>query len=196
MGGLGYANQVSLDAHLVGKAITKYEFERLGLDFNKIRVGEHGKPVHGKLAFNVSHTKNIVVGAFLESESLQVGIDAIEKEGRFSEIIVKKRFSENEQRLVDLDKSNFSKIWVMKEAYLKTVGDGIAFGLDRIDTVTSDGEFLISVDGKVVEDSQFKFIDVNESVDCCVVVKNGKRNVLDKMKIAKKKKKKKKKKKS
>ena len=34
---------------------------------------------------------------------------------------------------------------------MKAVGDGIAFGLDRTDTVTCGGEFLISVDGKIVE---------------------------------------------
>merc|ERR1712020_696828 len=99
--------------------MTKYEFDRLGLNFGEIKIGKHGKPLHDKVAFNVSHTKNIVIGAFLKGANLQVGIDAIEKEGRFSELIVKKRFSKNEQRLVGLDERNFSKIWVMKEAYLK-----------------------------------------------------------------------------
>lgn len=169
-----YADKSALNAHLIGKAMTKFEFERLRLDYEKITVGVHGKPIHGNIAFNVSHSKDAVVAAFSEREnvsSLSLGVDVIDSHGRYSEIVVKKRFSIAENILVEQDKLNFAKIWAVKEAYLKAIGSGIAFGLNRIDTVSENGDFKISVDGNVQNDCDIGFLDVSEGLTCCLVVK-------------------------
>merc|ERR1719162_2499054 len=82
-----YSDKSALNAHLIGKAMTKFEFERLGLDYEKITVGVHGKPVHESIAFNVSHSKDTVVAAFLAHRNvatLSLGIDVIESHGRYS----------------------------------------------------------------------------------------------------------------
>ena len=47
-----------------------------------------------------------------------------------------------------------TKIWCLKEAYVKAIGEGVGFGLQRIDVSLSDDGVLISVkvDGKALED--------------------------------------------
>jgi hypothetical protein len=47
-----------------------------------------------------------------------------------------------------------TKIWCLKEAYVKAVAEGVGFGLQRIDISLNDDGVLVSVkvDGKALED--------------------------------------------
>jgi hypothetical protein len=47
-----------------------------------------------------------------------------------------------------------TKIWCLKEAYVKAIGEGVGFGLRRIDvSLTDDGSLnSVKVDGKLLED--------------------------------------------
>jgi 4'-phosphopantetheinyl transferase len=48
-----------------------------------------------------------------------------------------------------------TKIWCLKEAYVKAIGEGVGFGLQRIDVSLSNNGVLegVKVDGKVLEDN-------------------------------------------
>jgi 4'-phosphopantetheinyl transferase len=48
-----------------------------------------------------------------------------------------------------------TKIWCLKEAYVKAIGEGVGFGLQRIDVSLSDDGVLekVEVDGKALEDN-------------------------------------------
>jgi 4'-phosphopantetheinyl transferase len=47
-----------------------------------------------------------------------------------------------------------TKIWCLKEAYVKAIGEGVGYGLQRIDVSLRDDEVPVSVkvDGKALED--------------------------------------------
>jgi 4'-phosphopantetheinyl transferase len=47
-----------------------------------------------------------------------------------------------------------TKIWCLKEAYVKAIGEGVGFGLQRIDVSLSDDGALrgVKADGKVLEE--------------------------------------------
>jgi len=47
-----------------------------------------------------------------------------------------------------------TKIWCLKEAYVKAIAEGVGFGLQRIDvSLTDDGALRsVKVDGKALED--------------------------------------------
>lgn len=96
----------------------------------------HGKPsiVDGRgILFNVSHSGNRAVIAFSGAE---VGVD-IERVRPFSEPmnLVKRFFSAQEREAfekVDAEEQEalFFRCWTRKEAFVKALGDGLAFGLD------------------------------------------------------------------
>jgi phosphopantetheinyl transferase len=46
-----------------------------------------------------------------------------------------------------------TKIWCLKEAYVKAIGEGVGYGLQRIDVSLSDDGVLesVKVDGKVLK---------------------------------------------
>jgi len=121
-----YACRKAALAHLVGRAMTVH-----ALDSHDVTIGSHGKPLHAEYSFNVSHTEQLVVGAFSNHSARNVGIDVL-ADGRYSQAVVEKRFSENERSLVAEDRAHFGRIWTMKEAYLKAIGQGIRFGLERV----------------------------------------------------------------
>lgn len=110
--------------------VSKFEEERVGtFSWNDWLVGKHSKPYinHG-IQFNISHSEDIVVVAFSESE---VGID-IEKKRiiRINEMLNCLHPSE---KFYVLKSGNpidaFYKVWTRKEAYLKAIGQGIVNGL-------------------------------------------------------------------
>ena len=111
---------------------------------------EHGKPVldpafHSlDLQFNLSHTKG--VSLFAVASGLAVGIDVERTDrGARSDIEVAERYfteeeartlrslPEHEQRLA------FFRCWTRKEAFVKSLGRGLPFGLDRFEVSLAPG---------------------------------------------------------
>lgn len=94
--------------------------------------GKHGKPFlkNVDLHFNVSHSEDMAVFAFANSE---VGVD-IEKIKTFKEDVAKRFFNHNEyQQLMQLPKEEqlegFYQIWSKKEAFIKLIGTGVFVSL-------------------------------------------------------------------
>ena len=110
---------------------------------------KHGKPVlannqkYADITFNVSHSYEFALIAI--SLKQNIGID-VEKINRRSDPrpLVTRFFSKAEQSefnaLPETIKAKaFCACWVRKEAFIKAIGDGVAYGLDTFD-VTVDPE--------------------------------------------------------
>lgn len=105
---------------------------------------KNGKPfVYNSkdVQFNISHSKNCILLGFVKKH--QIGIDVeYTKRPIEVELIAKSFFAEEEvNNLLALDKcyqnEAFYNCWTRKEAFIKALGDGLAFPLN---------EFVVSLD--------------------------------------------------
>lgn len=104
--------------------ITNYE-----LTFNK-----YNKPYlkNRNIYFNISHDKNTTILVISDKE---IGVDI--EYYTYKESVMKKYYNEFEQQEI-INSNNkeyeFTRIWVMKEAFVKMKGQGISYGLQNVDT--------------------------------------------------------------
>lgn len=104
--------------------ITNYE-----LAFNK-----YNKPYlkDSNIYFNISHDKNTTILVISDKE---IGVDI--EYYTYKESVMKKYYNEFEQQEI-INSNNkeyeFTRIWVMKEAFVKMKGQGISYGLQNVDT--------------------------------------------------------------
>ncbi|MBR2284530.1 MAG: 4'-phosphopantetheinyl transferase superfamily protein [Ruminococcus sp.] len=103
----------------------------------QLAYGEHGKPYlpeHPELHFNLSHT--VGAAACLVSQA-ECGVD-IERVRTMRENVLRRAYSPAEQQLVlsapepERDML-FTRLWTLKEAYVKALGTGIAYPLATAD---------------------------------------------------------------
>lgn len=124
------ARKQSLGAGLLLGDILK---ER-GLSDSKVRFGLNGKPEIEGICFNLSHSKNMVIGAVGEKS---VGCD-IEQISKAPEKVAGRFFGENEIEYLNRiseDKRNkeFYRLWTMKESYIKMTGEGMRLPLHQFE---------------------------------------------------------------
>lgn len=142
----------------IEKNITSHELLNKVLHLHGINkytlvYNEFGKPYleNNLLFFNISHDKDITVLVISDKE---IGIDLEYLTYRKS--VICKYFNEKEQQI--MKKSNnleydFTKIWVMKESFVKKKGIGLQFGLKNVDTtkitnqidLIDKGNYLIAI---------------------------------------------------
>ena len=121
--------------YLAGRALLRHALAQYtGEDASsfQIEVSPAGKPecTFGP-AISVSHSGDIVVCAVAEGT---VGVDVEAGHARETEEIAARYFTPAEARWIAGDSATrFRMLWVLKEAYLKAVGVGIAGGLDSLD---------------------------------------------------------------
>ena len=121
-----------------------------------------GKPVlHNRpdVHFSLSHSGEMAVCAISESN---VGCD-IESVGKFRELLAKKICSPAElEYLYSLDENEraggFTRLWTLKESYMKFTGDGLSAGADRI------GFILTPSGAKLPGHGELSFFEY--AVDC------------------------------
>ena len=125
---------------------------RLGIRPESIELvyGAHGKPALAQrcassdLRFNVSHSDDVAAYAFspgreigIDIESIRVIDDAEDIAARF----FSRRENEAYHALDPRDRSlGFFNCWTRKEAFVKALGDGLDFPLDRFDVSLAPGE--------------------------------------------------------
>ena len=115
----------------------------LGVDAADVRLaeGEHGRPaldpVHGDaFDFNWSHSGERALVAL--AHGLAPGIDLERRRERANALEIARRFFTADEAawLEALDESErsaaFLELWTAREAVLKALGRGIAFGLDKL----------------------------------------------------------------
>lgn len=140
----------------------------------EFRYGEFGKPelaeVSGALEFSLTHSDDVALIAVANNRRVGVDIErvrAVEDAAR----IVERFFapSEREAFLRELDycrEEAFLRAWTRKEAYLKGIGEGLAFALDRVEVSLASGEppRLIRVEGRPDEPANWSLIDLEPRV--------------------------------
>ena len=112
-----------------------------------LSIDPYGKPFikGGNYSFNLSHSKDILVCAF--SYLPYIGVDLEVSRTISNPLSLSTRFF-NKADVNALEFSSnkndaFLKIWTQKEAYVKAIGRGIAYGLDRFVVVDNDGSFTV-----------------------------------------------------
>ncbi len=106
-------------------------------EFGKPYASEPGYP-----HFNLSHGGQRIALAFALQQPIGVDVEALQR--RHSSLDLAERFfaAEEARALADLGPAQrqqaFVNLWTCKEAVLKAIGRGIAFGLDRL-RFTLDG---------------------------------------------------------
>ncbi len=132
--------------------------------------GEHGRPAlaagHGSsVDFNWSHSGDRAVAAMGHGVSLGIDIEHVRARPRALEI-AERYFSHTEFAALksvppEQRSAAFLDIWTAKEAVLKALGRGIAFGLHRLDISVDDGQpRLRRLEGEDVADWNLQRIPV------------------------------------
>ena len=108
----------------LGAGILLYNgLKELNIDYN-ITYNEYNKPYLDNIYFNISHSNNLVVCVFSDSE---IGVD-IEKIKPFDNII-NNIFTTNEINYIKNNNQDnnllYTKLWTIKESLLKYLGLGI-----------------------------------------------------------------------
>lgn len=123
---------------LLTKVLEKEKVTNTDIVFN-----EHDKPYlkDNKLYFNISHDRNMTV---LVTSDKEIGVDL--EYLTYKPSVVNKYFTPKEQEIIKNSKNkeyDFTKIWVMKESYVKMLGIGILYGLEKVDTIKLIKKFEI-----------------------------------------------------
>ncbi len=139
-----------------------------GIDFD---YEENGKPVLGvgvdrDFHFNVSHSRDLLVIAI--GRGFPLGID-IETTRALPDrdAVARSYFSRIEyDRLVALPSHRrdvaFFECWTRKEAFVKAIGDGLTYPLDRFEVTfgTDDQACFVHISGDRAEASRWALIDL------------------------------------
>jgi len=141
--GAGNARAVRVAARA---ALERLLREYAGAAAFEIAIGHHGKPFVPALPwldFNLSHAGKHVALAFARNQAL--GVDIEEYARNPSAGLAKRFFSPGESAALarltpDKRSAAFLHLWTHKEAVLKALGEGLSFGLDRV-------EFALDPDG-------------------------------------------------
>lgn len=125
--------------------------ERLGVrpDAVELVYGQHGKPAlssrfaHAALCFNVSHAEDVALYAFSHRRNVGVDVEAV-RELHDADAVARRFFSRREVEeyaaLGSRDRPlGFFNCWTRKEAFVKAIGDGLQYPLDRFDVSLAPG---------------------------------------------------------
>lgn len=142
-----YRQEVDRKNSIVTYLMLQYALrECFGIVTFKVKFGEYGKPYlpeHPRIHFSISHCKE---GCAVAVARKPVGVD-IQEIRPFSWNIAKRVCCESElaqlKKCADLEKC-FAKMWTMKESYIKMIGQGLSYGMDRIDTTTNCASVTVS----------------------------------------------------
>ncbi len=122
--------------------------ERLGCALKDlvIAIDEHGKPflnadLGQALYFNLSHAGRYALVAM--SKTSPVGVDIEKINSKVDFLAIAERFFTSQEcayindREVEQQADIFFRIWTLKEAYVKAIGRGLAYGLDKFSVISS-----------------------------------------------------------
>ncbi len=106
---------------------------------------EFGKPYlkdYLNIHFNISHTKGAIICAISDKP---VGVD-IERIRKANKQVVKKCFTVDEQNYIFSNEKSiderFTRIWTMKEAYVKWIGQGMEIPFNSFDVLRNDNYLI------------------------------------------------------
>ena len=130
----------------------------------EVKYNKYGKPDIGNgLHFNISHTRGFVCCAISDKP---VGVDAEYVRPVNIDIINKVCSIAEKQAVLSSDNAvnEFFRYWTLKESYIKMIGMGLSFPMNKI-SFSFDGNTVLST----AEDAQFDTICIEGYITalCC-----------------------------
>jgi 4'-phosphopantetheinyl transferase len=149
--------------YLAGRALLRYAVaDRTGRAASSLRieVAANGKPTcAGGPHVSLSHSGDLVVCAVAP---VAVGIDVEVAAPRDIQAVAERYFTAAENRwLAGADPQRFRMLWVLKEAYLKALGTGLAGGLDSLECRIEPPVILARTEG--AEPPQLRLFGCSEA---------------------------------
>ncbi|KPJ67459.1 MAG: hypothetical protein AMJ43_04175 [Coxiella sp. DG_40] len=127
----------------------------------------YGKPKVENIRFNISHSQDLALFAFTKYSDVGVDIEFVKKDFD-GDNIAHRFFSEYEiQSLSKLPSakrsSAFFNCWTRKEAFIKAIGKGLSFPLNKFDVDISHSQksLLLNVRSNEYKVSDWKLIDLD-----------------------------------
>ncbi|MCW3072750.1 MAG: 4-phosphopantetheinyl transferase [Bacteroidetes bacterium] len=99
----------------------------------ELKLNEYGKPfIDNKFHFNISHSKDLIVGICTVEGSVGIDIEAVEPVNMedFKDVLTEQEWLGVTQPLTGIE--NFYKIWTSKEAVMKADGRGLSIPLKEV----------------------------------------------------------------
>ncbi|MDP9051403.1 MAG: 4'-phosphopantetheinyl transferase superfamily protein [Acidobacteriota bacterium] len=114
-----------------------------------------GDPIH----FNVSHSENRALFAFCTTTALSVDVEAVRPLPDMLQV-ARSTFSISELKALEalapeIQYQAFFRCWTRKEAFVKALGDGLSYPLERFSVSLDEPAHLIHVDGEPAASSQW-----------------------------------------
>src|SRR5438874_9526998 len=141
------------DRFIVGRArLRQLLAARLGTRPESVELvyGAHGKPALARrfadsdLRFNVSHCDDVTLYAFSCGREIGVDVEAVRVLGDADDIAGRFFSHRENQAYRALERRDrplgFFQCWTRKEAFIKALGDGLSYPLDRFDVSLAPGE--------------------------------------------------------
>lgn len=129
-----------------------YLFKKHNIDYKLLSVTDKGKLyADGEFHFNISHSERYVVFSVGDYEN---GID-IERVDIYNESVIEHFFSENEREFVNKNIMSFSRLWTLKESYIKALGEGLYKDIKAFEI-----SYEISLDKAFVDGANYCFDDL------------------------------------
>lgn len=137
-------------------------------DFSYTKEGKPYMKEYPEMFFNISHTRNMITCVISNRE---VGTD-IEHVRNFHDATIKRVFTEKEKILAGQDGEGYIRLWTMKEACAKLLGNGLSDILEGLEIITKDGDihvkklnhdirnatnYVIIDDGKVSDSEKYPY---------------------------------------
>jgi 4'-phosphopantetheinyl transferase len=171
------ANRFSFEQHrrqfIAGRGMLRAILAAyLGVGPSRVEIvcAEWGKPrllgCNASLRFNLSHSEGLA--AYALAWGREVGIDVEHVRPITDELsIARQHFSEREQNvlrnLVGAHRQRaFFRAWVRKEAWLKAVGTGLSYRLDRVEVTLGEDEpaQLLTVNDDASEAARWSLLEL------------------------------------
>jgi 4'-phosphopantetheinyl transferase len=161
----------------------------MGVDADAITLdqNEHGKPAltsahAAAIDFNWSHSSDRALIAIGRDVSLGIDVERLRERPRALEI-AERYFSPDETHMlraqpIENRSAAFLELWTAKEAVLKALGRGIAFGLHRLSIAIECGCFGIrQLEGENLDAWHLHRLSVDESSVAALAWRGGPREI-------------------
>jgi len=150
---------------------------------------EHGKPVlinddrFANITFNVSHSHDLALIAIAQKQNIGIDIEKINRESNHQALMTR-FFSEAEQtEFQNIPEPNeaeaFCACWTRKEAFIKAVGAGVSYGLDKFDVAVDPENKTPEVNLHKPSEQRWSAINlpINDEYMACLVSDRDSLNV-------------------
>jgi 4'-phosphopantetheinyl transferase len=118
----------------------------------------YGKPEVANIHFNISHSHDMALLGFTKNSPIGIDIEFMRK--NFASLNIARRFfSEHEIKALSQAKNRthaFFNCWTRKEAFIKAIGHGLSFPLNKFDVAIGTKKDSLLLD---VRDNKYKVSD-------------------------------------